>query len=81
MSLKATCTERENRAFVRAVAEFTAFVANRGLHSRAVLSVMALRVERALAIGALVFWAGEAQSASVGHADAFAAAGLSIFGR
>jgi hypothetical protein len=54
-----------SRAFVRAVAGFAAFLAHRYLHSRAVVSVVALRFERALAIGALVFWTREAQSAFV----------------
>ena len=64
---------RTNRAFVRAVAGFAAFFAHRSLHSRAVVSVVALWFERALAIGALVLWTREAQSAFVGRATAFAA--------
>ena len=73
MTSKATCIARTSGASVRAVAGFAAFVAYRGLHSRAVVSVMALRFERALAVAALVLWAGEAHSAFVGRAAAFAA--------
>ena len=47
------------------------FVAS--LHSRTIVSVVALRLERALAIGALVFRTGEAFGAFVGRATAFAA--------
>ena len=47
-------------AIVFTVAGFAAFVAYRGFHSRAVVSVVALRFERALAIGALVFRTREA---------------------
>ena len=61
------------RTFVRAVAGFTAFVAYRGFHSRAVVSVVSLRFEHALAIGALVFWTRETQSAFVSRAATFAA--------
>ena len=50
-------------AFVHAVASFAAFVPYRGLHSRAVASVVPLRFERALAMGALVFRTREAHSA------------------
>ena len=57
----------------RAVAGFAAFFAHRSLHSRAVVSVVALRLERAFAIDALVFWTRNAQSAFVGRAAAFAA--------
>ena len=67
-------------AFVRAVAGFVAFIAYRGLHSRAVASVVALRFERAFAIGALVFRTREAHSGFVGRAAAFVASGLSTFG-
>jgi hypothetical protein len=70
---KTTCIARTNRAFVRAVAGFAAFFAHRSLHSRAVVSVVALWFERALAIGALVLRTREAQSAFVGRAAAFAA--------
>ena len=80
MSSKTTCIAWTNGAFVRAVAGFTAFVAYRGLHSRAVGPVVALRFERAFAIGALVFRTREAQSAFVGRAAAFAAFGVSTFG-
>ena len=52
----------------------------RGFRSRAVASVVALRFESAFAIGALVFWTREAQSAFVSLAAAFAAFGMSIFG-
>ena len=72
---------RTNRAFVRAVAGFAAFFAHRSLHSRAVVSVVALWFERALAmlpIAALVLRTREAQSAFVGRAAAFAAS--STFG-
>ncbi len=55
------------------MAEFAAFFAHRSLHSRAVVSVVALWFERALAIGALVLRTREAQSAFVGRAAAFAA--------
>ena len=44
-----------NGAIGRTVAGFAAFIAYRGIHSRAVVSVVALRFERAFAIGALVF--------------------------
>ena len=73
MTSKTTCIARTNRAFVRAVAGFAAFFAHRSLHSRAVVSVVALWFERALAIGALVLRTREAQSAFVGRAAAFAA--------
>ena len=65
MTSKATCNTRTSGAFVGAVAGFAAFVAYRGLHSRAVVSIMALRFERAFAIGgsALVFRTREAHSA------------------
>ena len=83
MTSKTTCIARTNRAFVRAVAGFAAFVAYlngaivrtvagfaafvayRGIHSSAVVSVVALRFERAFAIGALVFRTREALSAFV----------------
>ena len=55
------------------MAGFAAFFAHRSLHSRAVVSVVALWFERALAIGALVLRTREAQSAFVGRAAAFAA--------
>jgi hypothetical protein len=55
------------------VASFAAFVARRSLHSRTVVSVVALRLERALAIAAFVFRTREAQSAFVGRAAAFVA--------
>ena len=71
----------KNGAFVRAVANFAAFVAYRGLHSRAVVSAAALRFERAFAVGARVFRTREARSGFVGRAAAFAASGLSTFGR
>ncbi len=78
---KPSGTARTNRAFVRAVAGFAAFVAyRRGLHPRAVASVVALSFERALAIGALVYWTRKPQSAFVGRAAAFAASGLITFG-
>ena len=64
----------------RAVAGFAAFFAHRSLHSRAIILVVALRLERALAIDALVFWTRNAQSAFVGRAAAFAAFGVSTFG-
>ena len=67
-------------AIVRTVAGFAAFVAYRGIHSRAVVSVVALRFEHAFAIGALVFRTREAHSAFVGRAAAFAAFGWSTFG-
>ena len=51
---KTTRIARTNRAFVRAVAGFAAFLAHRSLHSRAIVSVVALRLERAFAIAALV---------------------------
>ena len=73
MSSKTTCIAWTNGAFVRAVAGFTAFVAYRGFHSRAVVSVVALRFERAFAIGALVFWTRETQSAFVSRAATFVA--------
>ena len=73
MTSKTTCIARTNRAFVRAVAGFAAFFAHRSLHSRAVVSVVALWFERAFAIGALVFRTGEALGAFVGRATAFAA--------
>ena len=73
MTSKTTCIARTNRAFVRAVAGFAAFSAHRSLHSRAVVSVVALWFEHAFAIGALVLRTREAQSAFVGRAAAFAA--------
>ena len=73
MTSKTTCIARTNRAFVRAVAGFAAFFAHRSLHSRAVVSVVALWFERAFAIGALVLRTREAQSAFVGRAAALAA--------
>ena len=73
MSSKATCIAWTNRVFVRAVAGFAAFFAHRSLHSRAIVSVVALWLERALAIGALVFRTREAHSAFVCRAAAFAA--------
>jgi hypothetical protein len=69
-----------NGAIVRTVAGFAAFVAYRGFHSRAVVSVVALRFESAFAIVALVFWTLEALSAFVNRAAAFAASGLIAFG-
>ena len=80
MSSKTTCIARTNGAFVRAVAGFAAFVAYRGFHSRAVVSVVALRFERSFAIAALVFWTREAQSAFVCRAAAFSASDLIAFG-
>ena len=73
MISKATCIAWTNWAFVRAVAGFAAFVAYRGFHSRAVVSGVALRFERAFAIGALVFWTRETQSAFVRRAATFVA--------
>ena len=73
MSSKTTCIARTNGAFVRAVAGFAAFVAYRGFHSRAVVSDVALRFDRAFAIGALVFWTRETQSAFVSRAATFVA--------
>ena len=91
MSSKTTCIAWTNRAFVRAVAGFTAFVAYlnaaivfsvagfaafvayRGFHSRAVGSDVALRFDRAFAIGSLVFWTRETQSAFVSGAATFVA--------
>ena len=73
MTSKAPCIARTNRAFVGAVAGFTAFFAYRGFHSRAVISVVALRLEHAIAIPALVLRARNARSAFVGRAVAFAA--------
>ena len=60
-------------AYVRAGAGFAAFVAYRGFHSGAVVSVVALRFERVFAIGALVLRTREAHSAFVSRAAAFAA--------
>ena len=73
MTSKTTGIARTNWAFVRAVAGFAAFFAHRSLHSRAVVSVVSLRFERAFAIGALVFRTREALGAFVGRATAFAA--------
>ena len=73
MTSKTTCIARTNRAFVCAVAGFAAFFAHRSLHSRAAVSVAALRFERAFTIAALVRRTREAQSAFVGCAAAFAA--------
>jgi len=67
-------------AIVRTVAGFAAFVAYRGFHSRAVVSVVALRFERAFAIGAPVFRTREALGAFVSRAAAFAASALIAFG-
>ena len=74
------CMDELEWAIVRAVAGFSTFVAYRGFHSRAVVSVVALRFESAFAIGALVFWTLEAFSAFVSRAAAFAAFGLIAFG-
>ena len=60
-------TREAKSAFVGCAAAFAA-----PLHSRAIISVVALRLERALAIGALVFSTRD-QSAFVGRAAAFAA--------
>ena len=79
MSSKTTCIAWTNGAFVRAVAGFAALVADLGFHSRAVVSVVALRFERSFAIAALVFWTREAHSAFVSRAAAFAAFDLSAF--
>ena len=73
MTSKTTCVAWTNGAFARAVTGFAAFVAYRGFHSRAVASVVALRFERAFAIGALVFWTRETQSAFVSRAATFVA--------
>ena len=80
MSSKTTCVAWTNGAFVRAVAGFALFVAYRGFHSGAVVSVVALRFERVFAIGALVLRTREAHSALVCRAAAFAASGLFTFG-
>ena len=69
-----------NGTIVRAVTGFAAFVAYRGIHSRAVVSVVALRFERSFAIAALVFWTREAHSAFVCRAAAFGASALIAFG-
>ncbi len=69
-----------NGAIVRTVAGFAAFVAYRGIHSRAVVSVVAFRFERAFAIGALVFRTREALSAFVSRGAACAASALIAFG-
>ena len=69
-----------NGAIVRTVAGFAAFAAYRGIHSRAVVSVVALRFERAFAIAALALRTREAHSALVCRAAAFAASGLIAFG-
>ena len=60
MSSKTTCIAWTSGASVRAVAGFAAFVAYRGFHSRAIVSVVTFRLERALAISALVLRTGEA---------------------
>ena len=73
MTSKTTGIARTNWAFVRAVAGFAAFFAHRSLHSRAVVSVVALWFERAFAIGALVFRTREALGAFVGRAATFVA--------
>ena len=80
MSSKATCIAWTNAAIVRAVAGFTAFVAYGGFRSRAVALVVALRFERASAIGALVFRTRETHGAFVSRAAAFAASCLRTFG-
>jgi hypothetical protein len=68
-------------AFVRALAGFTAFVAYRGFHSRAVVSVVGLRLERAFAVGALALRTRDAHSGFCGgRAAAFVASGLNTFG-
>ena len=61
-------TREAKSAFVGCAAAFAA-----PLHSRAIVSVVALRLERALAIAALVFRTRDAQSAFVGRAATFAA--------
>ncbi len=68
-------TREAQSAFVGRAATFVA-----SLHSRAVVSVVALWFERAIAIGALVLWTRDAQSAFVVRAAAFAAFGVSTFG-
>ena len=55
------------------MAGFAAFFAHRSLHSRTIVSVVALRFERAFAIGAFVLRTRDAQSALVGRAATFAA--------
>ncbi len=55
------------------MAGFAAFVARRSLHSGAVVSVVALRFERAFAVAAFVFWTRKAQSGVVRRAAAFGA--------
>ena len=62
---------RTGEAFGAFVGRAATFVAS--LHSRTIVSVVALRLERAFAIGALVLWTRDAQSAFVGRAAAFAA--------
>ena len=61
---------RARSAFVGRAGAFAASV-----HSRAIVSVVALRLERAFAIGALVFRTRDARSAFVGRAAAIAAFG------
>ncbi len=61
-------TREAQSAVVGRAATFAA-----SLHSRAIVSVVALRLERAFAIGALVFRTRDAQSAFVDRAAAFVA--------
>ena len=61
-------------AFVGRAAAFAAF-----LHSRAIVSVVTFRLERALAISALGFSTGEALSAFVSGAATIAASCLRTF--
>ncbi len=68
-------TREAHSAFVRLAAAFAA-----SLHSRAVVSVVTLRFERAFAVGALVLRTREAHRAFVGRAAAFATSGLITFG-
>ena len=68
-------TRETQSAFVSRAATFAA-----SIHSRAVVSVVALRFERAFAIGALVFRTLEALSVFVSRAAACAASALIAFG-
>ena len=67
-------TRETQSAFVSRAATFVAT-----MHSRALVSVVALRFERALTISALVFRTREAQSAFVRRAATIAASCLRTF--
>ncbi len=72
------CTSK-TKAHIAVVGRATAIAAS--LHSRAVVSLWPLGSRVSFAVDVLVSWIGEADSAYVGRAVAFAAFGLRTFGR